>query len=291
MKPAPFAYAAPMTIAETLHLLAQHGEDARIIAGGQTLGPMLNMRMATPSVLVDINRVTDFASLVETRDQITMGALVRQREALDDFAVAASVPLLRAALPHVGHFQTRNRGTVCGSIAHADPTAELPLALLTLGGSVSLASARRRRSVAADAFFLGALTTAREPDEMILDVGWPKAAADMGFSFEEVGVRHGHVAVVACAIAASLDDNGTVTSLSIGLTGIGDRPVLLDAWQFLGTRPDGKWRDAIAAHARSSVDFISDLHASGPYRRHVAGWLVARGLERAARRPVRENAA
>ncbi len=278
MKPAAFAYVAPTTTAETLKVLAEHGPDARIIAGGQTLGPMLNMRIVTPSVLVDINRVTDFPGLTIEQGRIRSGALVRQREALENSDIARVLPILRTTLRHVGHYQTRTRGTLCGSIAHADPTAELPLLLLTLGGSVLLASRRRRRTLAAADYFLGSLTTAREPEEMILALDWPIPADTTRYFFEEITVRHGHIAVVACAASARLTSTGGVASLSLGVTGTADRPTLIDTQNFLGAKPDANWCAALVEHVRNSIDYIDDIHGSATYRRHVAGWLVERAL-------------
>src|SRR5262249_20397114 len=188
MKPAAFAYVAPLSVAETLQLLADHGSDARIIAGGQTLAPMVNMRMVTPEGLVDINRITDLPPLTIANDRIRAGALGRHREAYEHRAAARLVPVLRTPLAHVGHYQTRTRGTLCGSIAHADPTAELPLLLLILGGSVVLASKRRRRTVRASDYFMGSLTTARESEEMILAVDWPIPAQATRLSFQQITV-------------------------------------------------------------------------------------------------------
>ncbi|MEK7878021.1 MAG: FAD binding domain-containing protein [Pseudomonadota bacterium] len=276
MKPAAFAYAAPTLVAEVLDLLARYGADARVLAGGQTLGPMLNMRMVTPSVLIDINRLTDLQSIVLAGSGAMMGAQVRQRDALESDIVGRTVPLLRDVLPYVGHYQTRNRGTVCGSIAHADPTAELPLALLTLKGTVHLASAKRRRQVAAADFFLGVLTTARQQDEFIVAVEWPNATPRARFAFEEVSVAH--VAVVACAAGAEINDAGIVTKLDIGLTGISDRPLAIDTWPYLNAKPGPAWHKDIAACVRSTLPYVDDLHASAAYRRHVAGFLVERCL-------------
>jgi 2-furoyl-CoA dehydrogenase FAD binding subunit len=279
MKPSAFAYVAPNTVAETLQILAEHRSEARIIAGGQTLGPMLNMRMVSPKVLVDINRITDLPPITIAKNWIRTGALVRQREAYEHGEIARLLPVLRMTLPHVGHYQTRTRGTLCGSIAHADPTAELPLLLLTLGGSVVLGSKRRQRTVAAADYFMGSLTTAREAEEMILALNWPISAGPTRQYFEEVTTRHGHIALAACAASAALSATGRVASLSLGLTGISDRPLLISTGTFLDVLPDIAWRTAVVEHTRTSIECIDDLHASSAYRRHVAGWLVNRALE------------
>ena len=283
MKPAPFAYAAPTTTAEVLALLAQHGADARILAGGQTLGPMLNMRIATPRLVIDVNRLADLKAPAPAARTVMTHALLRQRDALENAALGADVPLLAMAMPYVGHYQTRNRGTVCGSIAHADPTAELPLILLTLGGWVHLASARTSRKVAAADFFLGPLTTDRGEDEMIVAAEWPTAAPGMRFAFREIGAHNSHSALSACAVGARLDDAGLVQDLAIGITAISDRPVLLDTWRFLNARNDPAWRRSIAEAARATLEFVDDLHASSHYRRHVTGLLIERCLADIAR--------
>jgi CO/xanthine dehydrogenase FAD-binding subunit len=281
MKPAAFAYVAPTTVAETLDVLAEYGSDARLIAGGQTLGPMLNMRLATPGILVDINRVRDFPELNIEGRRIRSGALVRQRDALENPDIARLLPIMRVTLKYVGHYQTRTRGTLCGSIAHADPTAELPLLLLTLGGSVQLASRRRRRVMTAADYFVSSLMTAREPEEMILALDWPLPSAPTRYFFDEITVRHGHIAVVACAAAAQLSPSGAITSLSLGLTGVADRPFLIDTRAFLGAEPNASWRAALVEHVRNSIECIDDIHASAAYRRHVAGWLTDRALANA----------
>jgi CO/xanthine dehydrogenase FAD-binding subunit len=278
MKPAAFAYVAPTTLAETLDLLAEYGSDARLIAGGQTLGPMLNMRLAAPRILVDINQIRDFPSLSINDRRIRSGALVRQRDALEHPDVARLLPIMRATLNHVGHFQTRTRGTLCGSIAHADPTAELPLLLLVLGGSVWTASRRRQREVAAANFFVSSLTTALEPDEMILAIDWPLPRATARYFFDEVTVRHGHIAVVACAARAELVQDGSLASLSLGITGTAERPFLVDTTGFVRAVPDASWRVALVEHVRENIECNDDLHASAAYRTHVAGWLVDRAL-------------
>jgi 2-furoyl-CoA dehydrogenase FAD binding subunit len=278
MKPAAFAYTAPKTTAEVLALLAQYGADARILAGGQTLGPMLNMRIATPAVLVDINRITDLKPPAPAGGNVMTHALVRQRDALEDQSLGSKVPLVQMMLPFVGHYQTRNRGTLCGSLAHADPTAELPLALLTLGGWLHLASAKRKRKVAAADFFIGPLTTERGEDEMIIAAEWPAAGPEMRFAFREIGAHNSHSALCACAISARLDDRGRVQALTIGITAVSDRPLLVDTWRFLNAKIDAPWRQAVAEQARTSLTFVDDLHASAHYRRHITGVLIERCL-------------
>lgn len=274
MKPAAFAYASPERVEEALQVLADTGSDARVLAGGQTLGPMLNMRIVTPALLIDINRIADFPASGAT----ATSALYRQNAVFADAALTAAVPLLAQVMPYVGHDQTRNRGTVCGSIAHGDPTAELPLALLTLGGSVVLASRRKTRTVAAQDFFLGPLTTDRQPDELLVEVKWPRAAPGELFAFREVGAHRSHSAISSCAIAAVLDDGGTVRALTIGVSAIADRPLLVDTWRHLNAAPTESWIADIVEGARAALPFVSDMHASAQYRRHLTGELIRRAL-------------
>jgi len=279
MKPAAFEYAAPETTAEALALLAEYGSDARIIAGGQTLGPMLNMRMVTPTILVDINRITDLPAMTVGEQKISTPALARQREVHESGAAANALPVLRKALSHVGHFQTRTRGTICGSIAHADPTAELPLLLLTLGGSVSLASKKQRRTIGAADFFQGALTTARRPEELIVGVDWPVTPSRTRYSFEELTVRHGHIAISSCAARLRLTVDGSVADIAIGVAGISDRPILLplQAGHFTGVKPDEQWLSAVIGSAER-LPYIDDLHASAAYRKSTTAYLIGRSV-------------
>ena len=278
MKPAPFAYAAPGTVSEALELLARHGPDARIIAGGQTLGAMLNMRVVTPAVLVDINGIADWKVPVGvSKDCVLTHALVRQREGVAPDGIFGRVPLARAAMPFVGHYQTRNRGTICGSIAHGDPTAELPLALIVLNGKVHLASSRRSRTVAARNFYIGPLTTERAPEELIVAVEWP-VLPDTGVAFREVGVHGTHSTLCAAAVVVRSDEVGRIADLRVGLTAISDRPLMLDTSPFLDAVPTRDWRRAIGVAVQSSFEYISDIHASADYRRSIAGALVERCL-------------
>ena len=203
MKPAAFDYIRADTIDEVVQLLSQYGEDARILAGGQSLIAALNMRLTQPRVLIDISRVEALSGIKLTGTTMTVGAAVTQVAVERVVRDNNNFPLLAQAFPHLGHFQTRNRGTVCGSIAHADPSAELPLCLTTLDGVVKLRSARHTRTIPAREFFQGVLTTARNADEMIESVQFPAAKAETRFGFAEVSMRHGDFAIVALAAAVS----------------------------------------------------------------------------------------
>jgi 2-furoyl-CoA dehydrogenase FAD binding subunit len=254
MKPAPFDYLRPASVGEALTALAQGGEDARIVAGGQSLMPMLNMRLVQPRLLIDLSRLDELRTL-ETRDGwLTIGAAVTQNELMARRTLAQEVPLLAAALPWVGHFQTRNRGTVCGSVAHADPSAEIPLCLVALGGEVHLRSARKRRSVPAADFFLGPLTTVKAADEIVEAVRFPLRKPGTGHAFHEVAMRHGDFAITACAAVADAQ------SIRLAVGGVGDRPTARD-WP-TGSDLD----DALNAFAWD-LGGDDDQHASAAYRR------------------------
>jgi 2-furoyl-CoA dehydrogenase FAD binding subunit len=223
MKPAAFDYARPQRRAEVLKLLADTGSDARVLAGGQSLMAVLNMRLAEPSLIIDIGNVADLRYIEIRDDRLCIGANTRQAELIDWPELADRVPLLARAMPWVGHFQTRNRGTVCGSVAHADPSAELPLCLAVLGGEIVLERRhwrRGRRVVPAAEFFQGLLTTAREPDELLTEVRFPLARADHHYRFTEVAMRHGDFALVALAADIGPDE------ILLGAGGVADRPVV-----------------------------------------------------------------
>jgi 2-furoyl-CoA dehydrogenase FAD binding subunit len=258
MKPPPFDYVRAATLAEAHAVLAAEGDGALIIAGGQTLVPMLSMRLARPKVLVDIMRLGELARLEEADGAIHVGAAVRQAELLAFPGLRTRQALLACALPHVGHAQTRSRGTVCGSVAHADPSAELPLLLVALGGSVTLTSQRRRRALPAEKFFLGLMSTARRQDEVIAAVSFPTARPGHGYAFREFSRRHGDFAIVACAAVVTRHS----TRLAVG--GVADRPVARDWGNVAGDALDGAL-DELA----DELDAREDLHATASFRRDL----------------------
>ena len=271
MKPARFSYAVPDTVDEAAALLAERGDAARIIAGGQSLGPLLNMRMAAPEVLIDIARLPSLGRIEVTNKAIVVGAAVTQASLLAWPDLATVQPLLALMLPHVGHYQTRHRGTVCGSLAHADPSAELPLALATLGGHIVARRGERERTIAAAEFQTGALSTALEPDEMIVAAHFPRAQAGERVAFREVSRRHGDFAIVALAAV------GTASGVTLGIGGVADRPsVHRLPWQ-----AEDALDDALSEIAWS-LEGSDDPHASARYRRELV-----RRLGRAVIREVR----
>ena len=272
MKPPAFDYLRPETPDEALAALAELGDDARLLAGGQSLMAMLNMRLVEAALLIDISGLAALGDLRRDGEALAIGASVTQAALEQRAGLAEDVPLLALALPWIGHYQTRNRGTVCGSIAHADPSAELPLALVALGGEVVLRSARGRRRLAADDFFLGPLSTARQPDEMVEAVRFPCRRAGTGYAFREMAQRHGDFAL--CAVAAVASARG----LRLAVGGVADRPVARD-WPLLeGDALDDALNDFAWALGGSD-----DPHAGAGYRRSLLRKLGRAALEEARR--------
>ncbi|WP_416357648.1 FAD binding domain-containing protein [Aureimonas phyllosphaerae] len=272
MKPAPFDFIRAATLAEALDALAQAGEDGRVLAGGQSFVPMLNMRLARPSVLVDIMSVADLRGLEVAKGALRIGAGVRQVELARWADLTARLPLLAAAVPYIGHVQTRSRGTVCGSLAHADPSAELPLALIALEGEIHLRTKKAHRTVAAREFFLGMMATALRPGEMIEAVSFPLRRAGQGFGFREVARRHGDYAVVACAAVAGPQ------GIRLAVGGVGDVPTLRE----LPDPSSGDLDEALNDFAWS-LDAREDLHATPRYRRELVRRLGRDAIEEALR--------
>ncbi|MGE0734309.1 MAG: xanthine dehydrogenase family protein subunit M [Alphaproteobacteria bacterium] len=279
MKPARFDYAAADTVEEALDVLARLGDDARVLAGGQSLGALLNMRLVTPKLLLDINRVPGLDQIEITETESSTGAMVRQADALAHPGALADIPLLAAALPHVGHMQTRSRGTLGGSIAHADPSAELPLALLVAGGDIELRSKAAVRRVPAIDFFVSQLTTVRQPDELVTGLFWPRRTPRTGYGFVEFAMRGGDYALVAAAARVTVGSDGRLLEAWLGFGGVADRPMLLDISAFRGETADAQLARTIAGVIGSYVDPPTDLYASKEYRRNLVRVLGMRVLE------------
>lgn len=274
MKPAAFEYVRATSREEALDVLLQESSNARVLAGGQSLLPMLNMRLAKPAVLVDIMGVEEWRRVDDDGSTFRIGAAVRQAEIEGEIErrpdLARRQPLLAAALPWVGHAQTRSRGTVCGSVAHADPSAELPLVLVALDGRVHLRSRRRAREMAAREFFTGMMATARADDEIVEAVSLPSAEPGTGYAFREVARRHGDFAIIACAAAV----NSGGARLAIG--GVADRPVARDLPGVASKElPDALDQFAWELEARD------DLHATARYRRELVRRLGRAVIEEA----------
>ena len=279
MKPAPFDYLRPDTVAEAVSALADYGADGRVIAGGQSLGALLNMRIFTPKALIDINGLGELTGVGVSDASVVTGAMVRQVDALADGRIRDQLPLLARALPHIGHYQTRNRGTLGGSVAHADPSAEIPLALATLGGEVELRSRRGQRKLKAEDYFQSALVTAREPDELLTALHWPLRQAGQGYAFVEFSIRAGDYAIVAVACVADMKADGSLLAARFGFGGCGETPQIVG---LQGAALDAKTIEAIAHDAAASIECRTDPMASADYRRQLAAVLAGRTLQSAA---------
>ena len=288
MKAAPFDYERAQDLGHALDRLAQHGGDAKLIAGGQSLVPMMAMRLARPTWLVDIYRLAALRQVQVQPGHVVIGAAVRQKEVQDNAEVLRALPLVAQALPWVGHQQTRNRGTVGGSLVHADPSAELPLAFLVLGVSAQVQSRRAgtRRIAAAD-FFQGPMFTALAEDECLVATEWPVSTVPRtGTAFEETSIRHGDFAMASAACQLSLDTQGRVSALRFGVGGVDSTPLVFPelAQQFLGQTPSPDNIQALAQAMGEQIDPHNDVHVQAPFRRHLARVLLARVLTQAAQR-------
>jgi len=288
MKPAPFEYHRPASVEEALGLLAEHGYDAKLLAGGQSLVPAMNFRLSTPAVLIDLNRIPDLDGIAEMDGGGTrIGAMVRQRAAERSPIVAARAPLIAETLPYVAHAQIRNRGTIGGSIAHADPAGEMPAVMMALGARFHLRGPNGARIVEPPDFFTGLFGTALEPDEMLVEVEIPAAAPRTGWAFDEVSRRHGDYALAGVCAMVTVDDDGRCTSARIALLSVGEGPVLAAeaAATVIGQPPTEEViRAAAEAAARRDIDPPGDIHASPDYRRQLVDVLVRRVLPRAFER-------
>lgn len=282
MKPAPFDYVRPDTVGEACRWLAAD-EGARIIAGGQTLVPMLAMRLARPTRLVDIYRIKELNGIRSEDGAIVIGATTRQAQAECSAEIHAALPLLAKALPWVGHPPTRSRGTVGGSIANADPAAEIPLVAVTLNAGIEIANVDGRTTLPADQFFIGPMLTAAAPGDCVTAVRFPMWTHEkIGAAFHEVSARKSDFAFVAAAAQVALDDAGRCLDAALGIGGVGDRAVRLDVSCLMSCRPD---RSSIADAVHGAVkvlDPVTDLHATAAYRSRAAAALGIRALQDAA---------
>ena len=286
MKPAPFIYHAPRSLEEALALLAEHG-DAKPLAGGQSLIPAMNFRLARPAALVDLGGVAELRYVRAEGGVLALGAMTRQAELERSDAVARLAPLVAEAMPHVAHPQIRNRGTVGGSLAHADPAAELPAVMVASEARLLLRGRAGERWIPAEQFFVGLFATALAPGELLVAIELPAPPPRTGWAFEEVARRHGDYALVGVAASVTLDAAGRCARARIVLLSVGDGPTLaVRAAQALQDREptDAAVRAAGDAAAHEDIDPPSDIHASAAYRRQLAGVLTRRALTRAAAR-------
>jgi CO/xanthine dehydrogenase FAD-binding subunit len=291
MKPAPFDYARPESVEEAVALLAEHGGEAKVLAGGQSLVPLLNFRMLRPGILVDINRLEELEHLSEAGDGLGIGALARHHALETSPLVHARFPVLAEAMTHVAHLAIRNRGTIGGSLAHADPAAELPMMAVLFDAEIHTRSANGARRHAARDFFAGPLTTALAEDELVTEIVLPALPPGAGWGFEEFALRAGDFAIAAAAATITVAD-GKVAEARLAVTGVDETPLRLGEIEAaLGGEQLTPELIADAAHRVSaSVRPSSDLHASAEYRRHLVGVLAERVLGTAWRRALGDAA-
>lgn len=281
MKPSPFAYSAPESLDEALAVLAEVGGDGKVLAGGQSLVPILNMRLAAPAHVVDVNRLSELAYVTVEDGAVRVGALARHADVERDEQAYAAQPLLRQALRLVAHPVIRNRGTTVGSLAHADPSGEMTAVLALTGGTVTAARQGGTRDIAAADFFLGPLESSLEPGELAVSASFPRLPGRTGTTFVEVARRHGDYAVCGVAAEVSLAEDGSVRSARTAYISVSATPLVLDLTEAAGT--SGDWAAAAAA-AGERVDPEPDIHATADYRRHLARVLTGRALAEAAER-------
>jgi aerobic carbon-monoxide dehydrogenase medium subunit len=285
MKPAPFRYHGPTSVAEALGVLAEAGGDGKVLAGGQSLIPILNMRLASPHDLVDINRVGELDTVTAGADGVRIGALARHARVEADDEAFATVPLLRQALQFVAHPVIRNRGTTVGSLVHADPSGEMTAVLALLGGSVEVASHHERRTIMAGDFFVAPLESAVAPGELAVSAFFPRLPGRTGTAFTEVARRHGDYAVCGVAAAVTIGDDLRITSARTAYISVGPTPVVMDVTETLTGATVGTADWAAAGRlAGSRVDPEPDIHATAEYRRHLVMVLTGRVLREAASR-------
>ena len=283
MKLPPFDYACPTTLPEAIELLASH-DDAKAIAGGQSLVPMLAFRLAQPSLLVDLRKLADLRGIRISDAGVTLGAMVRWRDIEDDERLETAHPLLKAAISHVAHYQIRNRGTVGGSIAHADPAAEMPGIAMTCDAEIAVVGKSGAHVIQAADFFQGALTTALTTDEIIVEIRLPAWPAGRRWGFQEFARRRGDFAMAAAAVFYDQDERGKARNAHVGVIGVGDRPLRLTAVEDVlnGESIDEATIAKADAATSAAVEPQDDIHASAAYRRSLVGTMVERALRSAA---------
>jgi aerobic carbon-monoxide dehydrogenase medium subunit len=284
LKPAPFAYHAPTSIDDALRLLAEYGDEAKPLAGGQSLVPLMNFRLARPAHLVDLNRLADLAYIRADNGAGRIGAMTRQREIERSPLVMGGWPLLVEATGHIGHVHIRNRGTLGGSLAHADPAAELPAVMLALDAQVLARNARGARMIAAEDLFQSHYATCLAPDELLTEIRVPAVPPRSGWAFEELSRRHGDFALVGVAALVALDASAAINRARLVFSGAGPTPMRASAAEAVltGSRPsEALFREAGELTGRD-LDPDSDVHASAAYRREIAAVLTRRALARAA---------
>ncbi|SFJ81839.1 FAD binding domain-containing protein [Thermoflavimicrobium dichotomicum] len=293
MKPASFDYCRPATVEEAFQLLAEYGDEGKLIAGGQSLVPILNMRLSSPKCLIDINELQDLNYIRYEDGWIKMGALTRQRDVEKSALIQEKCPLLSEAVPFIGHMQTRNRGTIGGSLVHADPTAELPLSFLALNGRAVIQSAEESREVDLSEFFITYLTTDIMPGELLTEVKFPVDSVPKGYSFQEYSRRHGDFALVAAACILDTDSEGRITTIRLTMGGVDAVPILVEEAVdvLIGEKLTETLLEEAGRIVSAHVDPEGDLHASREYRLHLARVFAKKAIQTAYHRAIGKGSA
>lgn len=289
MKPAPFKYIAAPSLDQALSLKAEYGDEARFLAGGQSLIPAMNFRLARPAVLIDLNGLPELAGIDQSDGKtIRVGAMTRYRAMERDQAFLKTCPLFADALPHIAHPQIRNRGTIGGNLAHADPASELPAVATSMQARMKIKSSKGERELEASEFFAGLLTTSLEPEEMLTEIAFPAPKPRSGSCFMEVARRRGDFALAGVAAVIAVDAQGACTEVRLALCGVGDTPVDASdaAASLVGQRCTAAAIEAVAAQVQGAIDPPGNVHASADYQRHIAGVLTRRALTTAHERVV-----
>jgi CO/xanthine dehydrogenase FAD-binding subunit len=286
MKPAPFDYVLAASLDHALALKAEHGDEARFLAGGQSLIPAMNFRLARPAMLIDINHVPELAGVARSDKDTRLGAMTRYRTLERDCDFLKACPLFADALPQIAHPQIRNRGTVGGNLAHADPASELPAIAMAMGARMRIKSAARERELEAADFFVGLLTTDIQSDEMLVEIAFQKPPPRSGSCFMELARRRGDFALAGVAAIVALDDDDRVTSVRLALCGVGETPVDASAIarSLIGQKCTEKAIETVAADVRKAIAPAGNVHASPDYQRHIAGVLTRRAIAAAYER-------
>ena len=288
MKPAPFKYFAPETTDEVFSLLTEYGYDAKLLAGGQSLIPTMNFRLAQPAVLIDLNRINSLSFInKDKKNGLRIGAMTRQSEVENSSLIAKHSPLISETMPHIAHPQIRNRGTIGGTIAHADPSAELPAVMVALNARFLLQNKKEERWVSANNFFVDLFTTALEPEDILTEIVLPSMPLRSGFAFREVARRHGDYALVGVAAVVTLNNKDECKEARIVFLSVGNGPVNASqaAQTLLGKQSNAKIiEDAAKVAAEKEIEPPDDIHASSEFRRHLAKVLTKQALELAFKR-------
>jgi carbon-monoxide dehydrogenase medium subunit len=286
MKPAPFKYIAAASLEHALALKAEHGDDAKFLAGGQSLMPAMNFRLAQPAILIDINEIEQLGGIRSSGAGTSVGPLTRYRALQRDAAFAQAFPLIAEALPHIAHPQIRNRGTIGGNLSHADPASELPAIAVALGARLRAQAAKQERWIEASDFFTGALTTNLQPDEMLVEIELPLPKPRTGCCFMEIARRRGDFAIVGVAAMITLGHANECTGARLSFCGVGETPIDTSSavGVLIGHAPTEQAIRDVAASVQRMIDPAGSVHAAADYQRHIAGVLTERALQTAHRR-------